>query len=149
MFLETKYSLAVCIGAAEIDQWHLDRGWSGIGYHYVIKRSGTIQHGRHIEKAGAHARGHNAHSVAVCLVGGVDEDNVPENNFSEAQFLSLEGICVYLLDEYLDIMDIRGHRDFEGVTKACPSFDVKEDFLDKNWFIREEYEKRLRSITRQ
>ena len=69
--------------AAEIDRWHRERGWLKIGYHFVIKRDGTIEEGRHVDEVGAHAKGHNSTSVSVCMIGGVAEDNVQEaeNNF--------------------------------------------------------------------
>jgi N-acetylmuramoyl-L-alanine amidase len=62
------------IGAAEVNRWHLQRGWSGIGYHFVIRRNGTVEAGRPIEKKGAHVAGFNAKSVGISLAGGVASD---------------------------------------------------------------------------
>lgn len=114
---------ALDIGAGEIRQWHLDRGWSDIGYHYVIRRNGGLETGRPVETAGAHAKGHNAHSAGICLVGGVDAGNDPENNFTSAQFATLRTLLVDLLRQYPQSR-ICGHRDLPGVRKACPCFDV-------------------------
>ena len=55
---------------AQIRQWHLQRGFRDIGYHYVIYRDGTIHTGRPVAQAGAHCTGHNAHSIGVCYIGG-------------------------------------------------------------------------------
>src|SRR5210317_1731003 len=77
------------VGAYEIDRWHRQRGWLQIGYTLVIKRDGLIEAGRPLNVVGAHAKGHNSSSVSIALAGGVDEDNKPEENFTEAQHVSL------------------------------------------------------------
>ncbi len=127
------------IGADEIDQWHRDRGWDGIGYHAVIRRDGEVEFGRHFDEAGAHVQGHNFRSVGVCMVGGIDDDGEAENNFTEEQFESLRDTVVFLKRAYPHAR-ILGHRDLspdldgDGVieehewVKDCPSFDV-EDWL--------------------
>src|SRR3546814_2590860 len=58
------------IGASDIRQWHRAKGWRDIGYHYVIKRDGTVEKGRPDDQPGAHEPRLNARSIAVCLVGG-------------------------------------------------------------------------------
>ncbi len=112
------------IGAAEIKQWHKDKGWSDIGYHAVIRRNGQVEDGRPIERAGAHARGYNAHSFGICLVGGVDEDGKPDFNLTRPQMDSLYRLLNVVEYEYPDT-DLRGHRDLPGVSKACPCFNVR------------------------
>lgn len=129
------------IGAAAINQWHLERGWSGIGYHFVIRRNGELEFGRPVEKVGAHVRGHNAYTIGVCMVGGLNEDGKPENNFTDAQFETALELCDNLVAKYTVNMrkpTVLGHRDFsedldgDGVIephewmKACPCFDVTE-----------------------
>lgn len=109
------------IGAKEIKEWHLQRGFNDIGYHFVIQRSGKVEEGRPIKKPGAHAKGHNADSIGICLVGGVDNKGHPEDNFLHDQIIRLK----YLLQRWPDL-EVLGHRDLPGVGKACPSFDVKE-----------------------
>ncbi len=113
---------SIDIGATEIRQWHLARGWSDIGYHYVIKRSGYLETGRDLERSGAHAKGHNSHSIGVCMVGGVDERNKPDANFTYAQYASLKTLLDDLTRKFPNA-EIIGHRDLS--TKACPSFDPK------------------------
>lgn len=117
------------IGAKEIDRWHREKGWLKIGYHFVIRRDGTIEPGRDIDEVGAHAEGYNGRSVGICLVGGVAIDGKhSENNFTPAQFASLAKLLKSCLISYPDAKII-GHR--EVAPKDCPSFDVQE-WLKKN-----------------
>lgn len=104
------------IGVKEIRQWHEQRGWSDIGYHFVIRRDGTIELGRPIEIMGAHAYGHNRDSIGTCLVG--------INNFTEAQFNSLRKLQKTIECMVPQLKTIP-HR---AVTehKTCPNFDIYE-----------------------
>lgn len=100
--------------------------WSDVGYHYVIRRDGITETGRSESRIGAHVYGHNRHSLGICLVGGVSKPAGPADaNFTRAQYGTLEELLTELLWKYKDAT-ICGHRDFEGVSKACPSFNVKE-----------------------
>jgi N-acetyl-anhydromuramyl-L-alanine amidase AmpD len=120
------------IGADEIRRWHVeDNGWSDIGYHYVIRRAGVIEHGRSLDYQGAHVRGYNHESVGICLVGGVSKDGQPDANFTAAQYGSLESLISLLLPRFPGAA-VRGHRDFPGVTKACPSFDAAAWWSQRN-----------------
>src|SRR5690606_28081600 len=107
------------IGAKDIDRWHRAQGWACLGYHFVLRRDGTVEEGRELEVIGAHVSGHNTNSVGICLVGGVSEDdvNVPENNFTEAQFKALKALLLDLRKTYPKTT-ILGHRDFPKVAKA-------------------------------
>lgn len=110
--------------AKVIDRWHRQRGFLMIGYHYVIKTDGTVERGRDIDSIGAHVEGFNAVSVGICMVGGVDADNKPVNNFSPAQFAALAGLVKGLKAQHPNAV-VQGHRDFPKVAKACPCWDVK------------------------
>lgn len=113
------------IGADTIRQWHVDgNGWSDIGYHYVIRRSGVLETGRPMAKAGAHVRGHNEHSIGICVVGGTDESGKSEPNFTGEQWEHLRMVIDTLAHVYPEA-DLCGHRDFPDVAKDCPCFDVK------------------------
>ena len=112
------------IGATEIRRWHKERGFNDIGYHYVIRRDGRVEKGRPDARVGAHVLGHNTGSLGICLVGGVNENLVPENNYTEAQWRSLESLLSTLVGKYPEAY-VRGHRDFPGVSKACPCFDAE------------------------
>lgn len=113
------------IGKEDIDKWHRKRKMLGIGYHYVIRRDGVLEEGREHTLMGAHVRGHNENSIGICLVGGVDEKGKPEQNYEAAQYETLKSLLKYLKFQHPDAI-IQGHRDFPGVAKACPCFDVKE-----------------------
>jgi N-acetylmuramoyl-L-alanine amidase len=113
------------VGVKEIDRWHRQRGFLRIGYHFVIRRDGTLETGRPLEQIGAHVSGHNKESIGICLVGGVQEDGkTAENNFTSEQFTQLAALLRKLREDYPNT-EIRGHRDFPRVAKDCPSFDVK------------------------
>lgn len=114
------------IGAAEIDKWHRQQGWEEIGYHFVIRRNGKIEKGRAVEKIGAHCKGQNVGSIGICLVGGIDTDGKPKNNFTDAQFASLRSLTAKLQGQFPDLLSIHGHNEFAN--KACPCFNVKEFF---------------------
>lgn len=117
------------IGVDEIRQWHTDRGWSDIGYHFVITRNGDIQHGRPINLAGAHVKGMNANSIGVCLVGGSNADDLKksEANFTIEQYCALTDLTERLKKGYgIKSVDIMGHRDVPEVKKDCPCFDVQQ-----------------------
>lgn len=109
-------------GRDEIDRWHKANGWSGIGYHYVIRRDGTIEDGRDIEMIGAHALGHNANSIGVCLIGGKGGSGKTDCNFTAAQWGALRILVSHLTSQYQGARVI-GHRDVAA--KACPCFDVR------------------------
>lgn len=119
-FVHCSYTPAdMDIGKIEINQWHLQRGWSGIGYHFVIRRDGTLEIGRPIEKVGAHVKNHNSDSVGICMVGGK-----PDANFTMDQYKTLYSLRE-MLDTNLGRLDWKGHRDAGDTTKTCPNFDVK------------------------
>ena len=54
----------------DIDRWHRQRGFSGVGYHFVIYLNGSIHAGRPKNKIGAHCKGHNTISIGICYIGG-------------------------------------------------------------------------------
>ncbi|KQW02234.1 N-acetylmuramoyl-L-alanine amidase [Rhizobacter sp. Root1221] len=112
------------IGAKELDRMHRDRGFRCIGYHYVIRRDGTVEKGRPDNQPGAHVEDWNHCSLGICLVGGVDAKLKPEPNFTPAQMDGLNQLLTKLEEDH-PLAVIQGHRDFSHVNKACPSFDVK------------------------
>ena len=107
-----------------IRKWHLDRGWSDIGYHYVIELDGSLNIGRPVQRTGAHTKGHNTGSIGVCYIGGVDQDMKPKDTRTEAQIERLHQLLFDLTDQYPGVT-IHGHNEFSS--KACPSFDVQTE----------------------
>ena len=66
--------------AADIDRWHRQQGFKSIGYHFVVRLNGEVERGRPIAEVGAHCKGHNATSIGVCYIGGLDADgNKPKD----------------------------------------------------------------------
>ncbi len=113
------------VGVKEIRDWHVrGNGWTDVGYHFVIRRDGTLELGRPAHQPGAHTAGHNQNSIGICLVGGVKEDGkTPENNFTENQWATLETVVKEQKDKYPGAT-IHGHNEF--AKKACPSFNVQD-----------------------
>ena len=125
---------------SDIREWHKAKGWSDVGYHYVIKLDGTVQPGRKHKTPGAHVRGYNKNSLGVCYIGGVGDDGKGKDTRTAGQKLALTGLIKYLTQQYPNA-SVKGHRDFsvdldaDGIIeehewmKECPSFNVK------NWMI--------------
>ncbi len=113
------------VTAAEVDRWHRERGFDGIGYHYLVGLDGTIEVGRPEERVGAHCLGHNARSIGVCYVGGCDREMRPADTRTDAQRRALLRLLKALLRRYPGA-SIRSHRDFAA--KACPSFDATGEY---------------------
>lgn len=126
------------IGAAEIRSWHLGKGWSDIGYHWVIRRNGQIEAGRQERAIGAHVAGSNSRSIGVCLVGGLNErTGRAEDNYTGAQWSSLKVLAGNIVRRYPGIA-ILGHRDLspdrdgDGLVersewlKQCPCFHARD-----------------------
>ena len=113
------------LGAAEIRKWHVEgNGWRDIGYHYVIRRSGRVEPGRPPEEVGAHVSGHNSNSIGVCLVGGLNAAGKSAAEYTPEQWTALRKLLGRLAGRFPDA-EILGHRDFPGVKKDCPCFDVR------------------------
>jgi N-acetylmuramoyl-L-alanine amidase len=109
----------------EVRSWHVEeRGWSDIGYHYLIDRDGTIVEGRPIEKAGAHAKGYNKTSVGIALFGGHGghEDDAFDMHFTPEQDRALRKLIAQLRMEYPSINTVMGHNEVSA--KMCPCFQV-------------------------
>ena len=115
--------------AADIDAWHRERGFqrtmefrkrqnpalAAIGYHFVVYLNGACATGRHLDEVGAHAAGHNANSIGICLIG--------TDRFSRAQWEMLRANVWAMRARYPGAR-VLGHRDLPGVKKSCPGFDV-------------------------
>lgn len=112
------------IGADDIREWHLNRGWIDNGYHYVIRKNGMLEIGRDIRKAGAHAKGYNDHSIGICLVGGMGWDSEPVYDYSDAQMSTLRHTITALCSVFGNV-SILGHNDLTS-RKTCPNFNVRE-----------------------
>jgi N-acetylmuramoyl-L-alanine amidase len=147
---QTKFIVVHCsatrpsqnITAQTVREWHVAKGWSDIGYHFFIRRDGTIEPGRHPDEVGAHVAGHNTDSVAICLAGGLDESGGSFANrpdlFTQDQWKSAE-LLVSTLRKMYPQASVCGHRDLspdlnhDGKIqphewlKTCPGFDAQHE----------------------
>ena len=109
-----------------IRQWHLQRGFSDIGYHYVIHLDGKVEEGRDVNIAGAHCSGHNSKSIGICYIGGMTADGKKaKDTRTDKQKTTLKSLLKTMRTLYPQAK-IHGHRDFAA--KACPSFDATEEY---------------------
>lgn len=114
------------IGWDDFHRWHVkENGWDGIGYHFMILTDGAIIKGRPVEEAGAHARGHNADSIGICLVGGIDANGRSEANPTPGQLISLRRLVEEQSVLHPEAV-LMGHGDIEGANKDCPCFSVTQ-----------------------
>lgn len=118
------------VTAETIRKWHLDKGWSDIGYHFVVYLDGTVVSGRPVSRVGAHVKGRNKDSIGVCYIGGVEAEKVngkwiAKDTRTQEQIDSLERLIIDLFEEYPDAT-LHGHNEFAA--KACPSFIVRDEY---------------------
>ena len=101
--------------ARDINNWHMNRGWSGIGYHHVIRVDNKLEAGRPEYWEGAHAKGYNHNSIGICMIG-TDE-------YNDDQWAILDTLLRKLLLKYPGAKVI-GHNEISD--KTCPGFDVQK-----------------------
>lgn len=101
--------------AEQIEKWHLARGFSEIGYHFVIDLEGTLIEGRSLEKIPAAQAGHNSGSIAICL------DGLKKTDFTQEQFRTLNKLVdkIHSVD---NTITFHGHCEVDP-NKSCPVFD--------------------------
>ena len=116
-------------GVREIDRWHRERGWkNGCGYHYVVRRDGTVETGRPLKMIGAHCLNHNRHSIGICYEGGLDSKGKPADTRTEAQKQVMRELLEHLHLQFPKAI-ITGHNTFNPM-KACPCFDASSEYSD-------------------
>lgn len=127
------------VTVADIDRWHRASGFKKIGYHYVIYADGSIHAGRDISEIGAHVAGHNATSIGICYIGGLDTEGRAKDTRTPEQKASIFYLLQKLREEFPSAR-IRGHRDFSPdknrngkidpseYIKECPCFDASEEY---------------------
>lgn len=123
------------IGSEEVHEWHLARGFSGIGYHYIIRRDGRIQRGRPLNTVGAHANGngHNRYSIGVSMAGGY---NCPSGTANPNSYISADSLTSQQMNSFNEFMrafydvwpggQAWGHVDTDTAGKVDPGFSVPE-----------------------
>ena len=121
----------------DLDLIHRRRGFNGTGYHYYIRKDGSVHPARPLERVGAHAKGFNANSIGICYEGGLDCRGHPADTRTPEQKASLR-LLVHQLRERFPGCRVCGHRDLspdlnrngeiepEEWIKTCPCFESKE-----------------------
>ncbi len=102
---------------ATMDLWHRQRGWSQVGYHLFIRKSGLIEVGRSLELVPAAQQGHNSGTIAICLHG------LDEKKFTDEQLQALIGLCHQINQAYRGAVTFHGH--CEVAAKTCPVIDYR------------------------
>ena len=98
-----------------VHSWHVGNGWAGIGYHYLVRKDGTIYRGRPEDTVGAHAYGVNSHSIGVCFEGNYQvEPTMPAAQLQAGREL------VQYLKAKLGVDRVVGHRDVAVAGASCP-----------------------------
>ena len=103
--------------ALDVHHWHLQRGWSGIGYHLFIRKNGEIEEGRPLDKIGSHCFGLNHLSIGVCLEG--------RKEFKKIQAAKAQEVIRYLKFKLPTVWAIKPHNHYNG-KKTCPNLDVEQ-----------------------
>lgn len=106
----------------QIRQCHIARGFSDVGYHFIVYRDGSVHRGRPVEQIGSHTKGYNSHSIGICYIGGNSADNEkPKDTRTPQQRKALRELVDSLLKKY-PRATVHGH--YEFANKACPSFKI-------------------------
>ena len=104
-----------------VDKWHRDRGFREIGYHWFIRRDGTLEEGRPEGTLGAHVRGHNSGTIGICWAGGLDRAtgaNVGVWNPTQAQIDCMVRLIHDIQGRWPDARRVVGHNDLAAT--ECP-----------------------------
>ena len=123
----------------DLEVCHRRRGFNGTGYHYYIRKDGTVHLTRPVERIGAHAKGFNASSIGICYEGGLDCRGRPADTRTPAQRATLRQLVTDLELRFPGCR-VCGHRDLspdlngngeiepEEWIKQCPCFDASREF---------------------
>jgi N-acetylmuramoyl-L-alanine amidase len=107
--------------------WKENLGWKQVGYHHMIEANGKDNQLLSIAHPSNGVKGHNASIINLCYIGGVDKFGKPIDNRTPEQKATL----LKLIRTYKGMFPnaiVQGHKDFPGVSKACPCFDVKAEY---------------------
>jgi N-acetylmuramoyl-L-alanine amidase len=105
----------------DIREWHLARGFSDVGYHYVIDLAGAVWYGRPLEQYGAHCKGKNIKSIGICFMGGLNPDGSKWDSPTEEQIEQFR-LLKYELFTKFGKLKVSPHSNYSS--KSCPNFDI-------------------------
>ncbi|MDO4163494.1 MAG: N-acetylmuramoyl-L-alanine amidase [Bacteroides sp.] len=127
-----------CLTVAALEAEHRRRGFDGIGYHYYVRKDGTVLSTRPLAKVGAHCRGYNRYSIGICYEGGLDSQGRAKDTRTPEQRMALRQLVARLLRRFHNAR-VCGHRDLspdlngdgritsDEWTKQCPCFEVAKE----------------------
>ena len=139
MRTQTKYIVIHCsatkniqdITIEDIDRWHKERGFSKVGYHFYVRKSGDIEVGRNIDQVGAHAKGYNSISIGICYEGGLNPEGKATDTRTWKQKRAIKKLIRKARRHYGPIR-VYGHRDLPNVNKECPCFNASDEYNKEN-----------------
>ena len=111
------HSASSVASAEDIHRWHLNNGWEGAGYHFLVRKDGKVYRMRPEEKIGAHAYMNNYNSIGICFEGNFEVEEM-----SDVQVQSGKELVAYLKNKY-GINKVQGHRDVNNT--SCPGKNFK------------------------
>lgn len=114
-YIVLHHAEAVKCTAQDVHSWHRANGWTGIGYHFFVRKDGTIYRGRPLDVVGAHVQGMNSCSIGICAEG---DYHAKEKTMPQAQKKSIIELCQYLKKNYYPNAKIVGHREIGD--SNCP-----------------------------
>ncbi|MEG1839367.1 MAG: N-acetylmuramoyl-L-alanine amidase [Bacteroidaceae bacterium] len=115
-------------GLAQLEASHRERGFNGIGYHFYITRDGDMHRCRPLFEPGAHAKGFNYHSLAICYEGGLDREGNPKDTRTLRQCVTMLEL-VGILKKMFPQAKVVGHYQLStDIHKACPCFDARKEY---------------------
>lgn len=133
-YIVLHHAAASKCSAADVDSWHKGNGWSGIGYHFFVRKDGSIYRGRPIDTVGAQVSGHNSDTLGICAEGNYMTDTMPE-----VQKKAICQLISYLKSNYYPKAQIVGHKYWKG--SVCPGdkYPLAEIQQNYNKYDIEEY----------
>lgn len=120
----------------DINRWHLNNGWTGIGYHYFVRKDGTIYRGRPENAIGAHAIGANGNSIGICAEGNYETETMPE-----VQKNAIKELIADIKSRYGNLA-VKGHKEVSNTSCPGKNYPLEELKSTKatNVIKKEEFE---------
>ena len=131
-YIVLHHAASISCTAKDVDRWHKANGWSGIGYHFFVRKDGSIYRGRPEWATGAHAEGKNSESIGICAEGNYDIEKI----MPDVQKLAIKELLMYLKNKYKNI-GIKAHKDV-GAT-GCPGKYYPLQEMKDYWNESEEH----------
>lgn len=125
MLHTTATPLGMEVTVDDIRRWHRARGFSDVGYNFIVSTDGSVHKGRPLDRAGAHAVGYNRTAVGIAYVGGLDDEGRPSDTRTPQQKQAMLALIAALRRRFPQLTRLMGHN--QVAAKACPCFRVDEE----------------------